>query len=208
MNIVIFGAGGTGGRAVVAEASSRGHAVTAVVRDPAKHADLAGVGLLAGDVTDPASVAAAAAGQDVAISSIYDPAHPADFYSRAANALVAGLAKAHVNRLLSVGLSVLLETAPGVRLLDGPEFPNEHKPFCESHAAGAEVFRRADDLDWLIISPIGDFDRDKGRTGEYGLATMPDMADKISYADLAVAMLDEIDNPKHHRMHIGVSSHS
>jgi uncharacterized protein len=203
MNIVIFGAGGTGGRAAVAEALTRGHSVTAVVRDPAKHADLDGVRLVAGDVTDSASVAAVAAGHDVAISSIYDPAQPADFYARAATALV----KAPVDRVVAVGLSVLLETAPGVRLLDGPEFPAEHKPFCESHAAGAEVLRAAD-LDWLIISPVGDFDRDKGRTGEYGLATVPDMTDRISYADLAVAILDEIDNPKHHRTHIGVSSHS
>ncbi|MEV4215444.1 NAD(P)H-binding protein [Micromonospora sp. NPDC049662] len=64
MNIVIFGAGGRAGRRAVAEARRRGHRVTAVVRDPAAHGDLGEAHVVAGDVTDAASVARAAAGQD------------------------------------------------------------------------------------------------------------------------------------------------
>ena len=71
MRIVVFGAGGRVGSRTVAEALARGHEVTAVVRDPAAH-DLQGDGLtvVAGDATDPASVAEAAAGHDLAISTV------------------------------------------------------------------------------------------------------------------------------------------
>ena len=71
MRIVVFGAGGRVGSRTVAEALARGHEVTAVVRDPEAH-DLHGDGLtvVAGDATDPASVAEVAAGHDLAISTV------------------------------------------------------------------------------------------------------------------------------------------
>lgn len=72
--IVIFGAGGRAGRAAVAEACQRGHEVTAVVRDPAKHRGLAagGVRLVSGDITDGDSVTRVAQGHDAAIHAAAD----------------------------------------------------------------------------------------------------------------------------------------
>ena len=72
MRIVVFGAGGRVGSRTVAEALARGHEVTAVVRDPAAHEMLHGDGLavVAGDATDPTSVAETAAGHDLAISTV------------------------------------------------------------------------------------------------------------------------------------------
>ncbi|GGM29545.1 MULTISPECIES: hypothetical protein [Micromonospora] len=57
--------------------------------------------------------------------------------------------------------------------------------------------------DWLIVSPSGDFDHGGPRTGRY-LVAPADAASRISYADLAVAVVDEIEAPVHHRTHLGV----
>lgn len=208
--IVIFGAGGRAGRAAVAEARRRGHVVTAVVRDPARH-DLSGdaVSVVAGDVTDVDSVARVADGHDAAISAVYDAAaRPDAFFTGAARALLDGLPRAGVDRLLVVGLASVLADAGGVPLMDTPGYPQEYRAFYLAHAAGAAVLRAstkavAGTPDWLIVSPAGDFDHGGTRGGSY--RTAPATVDsRISYADLAVALLDEIETPKHHRTHIGV----
>lgn len=207
--IVVFGAGGRAGRAAVTEARRRGHGVTAVVRDPGRHEGLAGdrVSVAAGDVTTVDSVAALSAGHDAAICAVYDPAADAHaFYTGAARALRDGLPRAGVTRLLVVGLASILPTAGGVALMDTPGYPQEYRPFLLAHAAGATVLRESGGaLDWLIVSPSGDFDHGAGRSGRYRTAPA-DAASRISYADLAVALLDEIDMPKHHRTHLGVET--
>ncbi|UNO41971.1 NAD(P)H-binding protein [Streptomyces sp. MST-110588] len=191
-DIVIFGAGGRAGRALVREARSRGHRVTAVVRDPDQHADLAGpdfagphlpggpgVRLLAGDVTDPRAVAAAATGHAVAISAVYRPDIPAEsLYVGAARALKDGLTRAGTGRLLVIGIATLAETAPGVRILDAPDFPEPARTFSLGHAAGLEALRSGTPgPDWVMV--------------------LPPM--EIDYAACARSVLDEIEHPAHHR---------
>jgi putative NADH-flavin reductase len=192
--IVVFGAGGRAGRAVVEEARRRGHRVTAVVRDPARHPDMdtEGVTVVAGDVTDAASVTRLADGHDAAVGAVYDPTVPAgEFYPAAARALL----DAGTPRLVIVGLASVLPTAAGPLLMDTPGYPNAYRDLYLGHAAGVEALRTGEG-DWLVLSPSGDFDHAGGRTGRYRLAPA-DAADRISYADLAVAVLDEIDTPKH-----------
>lgn len=199
-SIIVFGAAGRAGRAAVAEARRRGHQVTAVVRAPGAHPGLDG--LTAGDATDPVQVARLAAGHDAAVSAVYAPVP--DFFATATTALVGGLTEAQVPRLLSVGLASVLPTASGALLMDTPGYPQEYRSFYLEHAAGTDVLRTAPDaLDWLVVSPSGDFDHQGSRTGRY--ATAPaDAANRISYADLAVALVDEIEQPRHHRTHLGV----
>jgi putative NADH-flavin reductase len=204
--IVVFGAGGRAGRRAVQEARRRGHQVTAVVRDPAKHADLAadGVLLLAGDVTDPDQVAQLAAGHDAAVNAAADlSAQPDVFFPSAARALLTGLAQAGVHRLLVVGLASVLPAESGELLMDTPNYPQEYRFFYLGHAAGMDVLRAATAPDWLILSPAGDFDHTGDRTGRYRLAPA-EANSRISYADFAIALLDEIDRPAHHRTHLGV----
>jgi putative NADH-flavin reductase len=207
--IVVYGAGGRAGRAVVTEARRRGYAVTAVVRAPDRHADLAadGVRLAAGDVTDSASVAATAAGHDAAVSAVYDAAaDQSGFFAAAGRALVAGLTAAGVPRVVGVGLASVLPTASGVPLMDTDGYPTAYRPFFLGHAAGTEALRAAGtELDWLVVSPSGDFDHDGRPTGRYRVAPA-DAADRITYADFAVAVLDEIAAPAHHRTHVGVTA--
>lgn len=207
--VVIFGAGGRAGRAAVGEAHRRGHQVTAVVRDPAKYADLTtdGVRLLAGDVTDVSHVARIAQGHDAAISAVHDAgAQPDAFFTDAARALLDGLARAGVGRLIVVGLASVLDTASGVALMDTPGYPQEYRFFYLGHAAGTDVLRAAaTELDWLVVSPAGDFEPDGVRTGRYRTAAA-EVGSRISYADFAVALLDEIDTPRNHHVHLGVEA--
>ncbi|WP_413802149.1 NAD(P)-dependent oxidoreductase [Streptomyces iranensis] len=209
--IVIFGAGGRAGRQAVAEARRRGHEVTAVVREPSRYSGLAdgGVRIAAGDVTDAADVAALADGHDAAINvaAVYGAGTDPDaFFKSAAHALVKGLSQAGVDRLIAVGLSALLPAPDGTRLLDAPGFPAEFRPFCLAHAAGLEILHtQGGALDWLYVSPAGDFDHEGERTGHYRTCEQGDMAARISYADFALVLLDETETPRHRRSHLAVT---
>ncbi|MFE6762074.1 NAD(P)-dependent oxidoreductase [Streptomyces sp. NPDC057689] len=211
--IVVFGAGGRAGRRAVAEAVERGHRVTAVVRDPAAYPGLGGPGVdvVAGDVTDAESVAAAAAGHDAAIGAAARmDMSSAEFFTGAAHALLAGLERAGVTRLVLVGIGTTLEAAPGIMLYDTPGFPADARTFSLGHAAELDVLRTAETtVDWLVLAPPPVFlDDEADRTGRYrtgGDALLPD-ADSFSYADLAVALIDEIETPKHSRSLTAVAS--
>lgn len=206
--IVVYGAGGRAGRAVVAEARRRGRPVTAVVRVPDRHADLAtaGVRLVAGDVGDADTVATTAAGHAAAVSAVYDGgADQSTFFAAAAHALVDGLTAAGVPRLVGVGLAAVLPDPAGVPLMDTAGYPREYREFFLGHAAGTDALHAAGPaLDWVVLSPSGDFDHDGVRTGRYRVAP-GDATARISYADFAVAVLDEVETPAHHRTHVGVT---
>ncbi|MEV5709878.1 NAD(P)H-binding protein [Actinoallomurus sp. NPDC052274] len=182
-----------------------------MVRDPSRYGGLAdgGVKVTAGDVTDAADVAALAAGHDAAINTaaVYGAGTDPDaFFTDAAHALVKGLRQAGVDRLVAVGLSVLLPGLDGIRQLDAPGFPAEFRPFCLAHAAGLEVLRGAGGaLDWVYVSPAGDFDHERERTGHYEIREHGDAAARISYADFALVLLDEAETPRHHRRHLAVT---
>lgn len=180
--IVVFGASGQAGREIVAVAEARGHDVTGIGRDPGVQA-----------------AAEAAAGYDVAVSSVADLSRdPAEFYREAAAALVASGA----GRIIVVGIYTLLETSPGVRVVDSPDFPDEYKPFCLGHAAGVEVLA-ASDADWLVMSPAGNFGG--SNTGRYRISSV-NPADQLTYGDFALAVVDEIERPTHRRTQVGVAS--
>src|SRR5215213_4948278 len=127
MKIVLFGATGHVGQRIAKEALERGHEVVGVVRDPERsQAPDPRVALVRGDATDAASVARVARGADAVVNSISPrpgSLGKAPSLAEAARAVIAGLGEAGVKRLLVVGGAGSLEVAPGVRLLDTPEFP-------------------------------------------------------------------------------------
>lgn len=183
MRIVIFGAGGRAGRRIVAEGRARGHEVTAASRDVA-------------DVTDAASVASLAAGHDAVVmaASQLDPA----FFPRAAAALIEGLTGAKPDRLVVIGIGTTLETADGVPLYLTPGFPADARAFTEGHAEELELLRRSD-LDWVVLAPPPVFLHDDPATGPVRAGGSRVPADEsFGYADLAVAVLDEVEHPRHH----------
>ncbi|MFF7634420.1 NAD(P)-dependent oxidoreductase [Kitasatospora sp. NPDC008050] len=215
--IVIFGAGGRVGRAAVAEAVRRGHAVTAVVRDPDKYAELGTsdvlgtsgtVTVVRGDATDAESVAAVAAGHDAAVNASGRLDVPAEeYFTSAARALVDGLGRAGVGRLLVLGIATTLETSPGVRVMDDPQFPEEYRLFSQGHVAEFELLRAtATELDWLMVVPPMDLNAQAEATGSYRSAVGAVVGQgRISHADLAVALLDEIERPQHRGVQWAVS---
>jgi putative NADH-flavin reductase len=209
--IVVFGAGGRFGRALISEAISRGHRVTAVVRDPARHSDLATIGItvVTADVRDAGQVAVAAAGHDVAVDAVGPYADsPVSYLADIATSLLDGVARAGVERMLVVGGAGSLEVAPGTRLMDQPDFPDVYQASATSHARSLDALRAAETpVDWVYVSPGAFFDADGPRTGTYRVAVDELLTDAngdshISYADYAIALVDEIETPKYHRQRI------
>jgi putative NADH-flavin reductase len=206
--IALYGATGTIGQRILNEALSRGHHVTAIVRDasraPEKRPNLE---IKIGDVLKSDSVASAIAGSDVVISS-YGPGKgdPQQIVT-AAHALIAGVAAAGKKagqpiRLIVVGGAASLEIAPGVQLLDTPEFPAAWKPVASAARDALAVYRTEGTkagIDWTYFSPAAMI-QPGTRTGKYRTGTDQLVRDakgesRISAEDYAVALLDEIETP-------------
>jgi putative NADH-flavin reductase len=213
MRIVVFGAGGRVGTRTVAEALARGHEVTAVVRDPSAH-DLPGDGLsvVAGDATDPSSVAEAAAGHDLAISTVGTAfGKTPETLPAAARALLEGLSRAGVARLIVLGGAGSLEVAPGVRVLDTEGFREEWKPDALAQAESLDIYRSATtDVDWTYVSPAALLEPGERtgayRTGDDRLLVDDEGNSAISMEDFAVALLDEAESADHVRRRFTVAS--
>lgn len=100
-------------------------------------------------------------------------------------AVLDGLARAPVARLLVVGLASALETGHGVALTDTPGCPQEYRSLHLAHAAGTQVLRTATTgVDRLVVSPAGDFAHGRAHSGRYRTA-MADATGRISYGDEA-----------------------
>jgi uncharacterized protein len=211
MKIVVFGANGRVGQRIVAEALTRGHEVTAAVREPLAFAGERRARVVAADVVDPASVRVTAVDHDVAVSAV-GPAWGGDpkILVDAAHALVSGMRTAAVPRLLVVGGAGSLEASPGVRLVDTPGFPDELKPLAYGHAEALEVFRtEAGDINWTVISPPPGLHPGE-RTGTYRTETDSLLVDgsgksQITVDDFAVAIMDEVERPRFVRQRFTVA---
>jgi putative NADH-flavin reductase len=215
MKLVVFGATGNVGRRVVAEALSRGHEVVGVVRDPAAvESPDPRVRLVQGDATDPGSVAEVARGADAVVSAISPRPNarglPAPTMAGAARALIAGLPKAGVRRVLFVGGAGSLEVAPGRQLLDQPGFPEAYKAEALDGRASLDVWRaEGGALDWAYLSPAAEIHPGR-RSGEYRISGDQFIVDEsgrstITFEDYAVAVLDELEQPKHHGQRFAVA---
>jgi putative NADH-flavin reductase len=194
MKIAVIGASGNAGSRITKELASRGHAVTAIARNPEKIASQQNVTARAGDVMDQAALAKLLAGHDVAISSVHfldsDPAK------------LIGAAKASgVGRYLVVGGAGSLEVAPGVRLVTTPNFPAQYKAEAEKGGAFLDLLRQEKELNWTFLSPSALFvpgeRTGKFRLGKDQLLTAADGKSSISFEDFAVALADEIERPAH-----------
>ncbi|MGW6919488.1 NAD(P)-dependent oxidoreductase [Kitasatospora sp. NPDC054939] len=201
--IAVIGAGGSIGSAVVEEAVARGHEVTAVVRDPARYRGWAPEAL-PGDVLRPEDVARVAAGRDVLVSAVGGggaPGHP--LIEPAARSLVEGLRalEGAAPRLIVVSGSGSLWTGPDTRVWDTPGLPDRLLRVMRAHGAALRYFQSVADVRWTALSPareIGPGERTgRYRTGLEHLLTDAEGHSRISLADYAVALVDEIEQPEH-----------
>jgi hypothetical protein len=204
MKIALIGATGFVGSALLAEALQRGHSVTALHRNPAKLPAQAGLTVVQADVYDAAQVAAAVAGADVVISAFnpgWDKADIHDLFLKGQEAIVAGVKAAGVKRFITVGGAGSLYVAPGVQLVDTPDFPAEWKQGALAAREALTCIRGEAALDWTFVSPPV-FLAPGERSGQYQLGgeEVPFKGEApagISVADLAVAIVDEAEQAKH-----------
>jgi putative NADH-flavin reductase len=202
--IVIFGARGRLGRLAVAEALRRGHEVTAVTRDGTGLDGADGLRVVEGEIVDPDSVAAVAVGHDVGISTIGPrPGDAHEQFSDNIQTMLAGLHQAGVPRAIIVGGAGSSEVAPGKLLIDTPDFPEIAKPTSSSAVTALRRLRASETpVDWAYMSPAAFFDPNGPRTGTYRLGTDNLISDEngsyLSYADGAIVLIDEVEEPRHH----------
>lgn len=196
MKIAVTGASGRAGSEITAELSRRGHTVTAIARHPEKIARLPNVTPAQGDVFDQAGLARLWAGHDAAISSVH-------FLASDPHKLIGAAKESKVGRYLVVGGAGSLEVAPGVRLVTTPGFPAQYKAEAEKGGEFLDLLRQEKDLNWTFLSPSALFVEGE-RTGKFRLGTdqlltAADGKSWITFADFAVAMVDEIERPAHLR---------
>jgi putative NADH-flavin reductase len=178
------------GSRVKAELDQRGHEVVPVSRATGT------------DVTDPDAVAAAASGADAVVSAV--SARGVGYtLSDVARSLIEGLRRSGTRRVLIVGGAGSLEVAPGVRLVDTPDFHEEWKPEALQQADALEIYRSVDDLDWTYVSPAA-YIHPGERTGRYRLGGEQLLTDEsggseISAEDYAIAVADLVEEGSHSR---------
>lgn len=201
MKIALFGANGMIGQRIAREATDRGHQVTAIVRNPSSFTQcLQNLRVAQGDANNPESVAKVAADHDVVVSAL-GPAHgaPPESFVEMTRTLIDSVKRSGVRRLIAVGGAGSLEVAPGVQLMDTPEFPSALQGIARAHGDALNVYRAEKDLDWTNVSPAA-FIEPGQRTGKYRTGTDQLVANdkgesRISAEDFAIAIIDEVEKP-------------
>lgn len=210
--ITVLGGTGYAGSAVVREAARRGHQVLAVSRTvPAT--PMPGVTYLTGSVLDADVLQQVFADADVVFEALSPRGDMAGQVEGVFHQLLA-LARQHGTRLgVLGGASSLLVSADGPRLIDVEPVPDEVRPEADLGIHKLDTLRASDDdLDWFYLSPPAQFgawvpstDTGQYRTSDDVLLRSPDGSSQISAADLAIAVLDEIEHPSHRRRRFHVA---
>jgi putative NADH-flavin reductase len=195
MKVALIGATGNSGSRILTELLARGHEVLALARHTEKIPAQQGLSTANVDVGQRDELASLLTGSDAVISAV-------KFKDAAASELIQAVRSAGVKRYLVVGGAGSLELSPGVREVDGPDFPPHVRP---EALKGADFLAqlRASDLQWTFLSPSRIFVAGE-RTGTFRLGTdqlLFDAAGKssISFEDYAIALVDELEKPKHLR---------
>ncbi|MEC1524610.1 NAD(P)-dependent oxidoreductase [Neobacillus niacini] len=200
MKIGIVGASGKAGSLILKEAVSRGHNVTAIVRNSSK-LQYKNTAVIEKDVFDLTADDLTAF--DVVVNAFGAPLGEEQAHVDAGHALIEAL-KGTKTRLVVVGGagSLFVDENKTVRLIDTPEFPDFVKPTANGQGRNLEELQDVTDLTWTFVSPSAVFDAEGKRTGSYNsgkdhLLVNSKGESYISYADFAIAVIDEVENPKH-----------
>lgn len=211
MKIALIGATGFVGSAVLEEGGARGHSVTAFARSARPERSVRAL-----DAYDANAVAEAVRGHDAVVSAFNPGWSEPDLYAlfmKGSNAIVRGVESAGVKRLLVVGGAGSLFVAPGVQLVDTQLFLDHVPPNIVPGAKGARdallAMQTNQSLDWTFLSPPAFLEpgprSGKYRVGDEQLLMNGDKPAGISVADLAVALLDELEKPQHVRARFTVA---
>lgn len=206
-SVVLIGASGFVGNAILNELLSRGHKVTAVVRNPKKiNVTNSKLEIVKTDVSDTNVMVEICKGKE-AIISAYNPgwANP-DIYEETLRnypLILEAAKRSGAKRLLCVGGAGTLFCAPGLRVVDSGAIPDAIMDGVKSLGEFyLNTLMNEKTIDWIFFSPAGTLESGK-RTGKFRLGKDDLIVDgngisHISVEDYAVAMVDELENPKHH----------
>ena len=214
MKVVLIGATGFVGSAILKEALSRGHEVTAIARHPEKIKTQNNLTIVKGDVMDTDKLSETLKGNDVVVSA-YNPGwtNP-DIYNeflKGSQSIQKAVKKSGVKRYIVNGGAGSLFLAPNVQLIDTPEFPDEFKPGAGAARDYLNILKNENQLEWTFVSPAiemnpGTPHERKGtyRTGLDNPVFDSNNKSRISVEDLAVAVIDEVEDSKHIRVRFTV----
>ncbi|MEN0056700.1 MAG: NAD(P)-dependent oxidoreductase [Mucilaginibacter sp.] len=205
MKLALIGATGNIGLATLNEALQRGHEVTAITRDP-KKLDITNdkLTIVTADVADIENLAAVLADHDAVISAFNaswaDP-NMYDNFIAGSKAIQQAVKQSGVKRLLVIGGAGSLEIAPGLQLVDSPDFPPQFKTGASAARDYLNILKEEINLDWTFLSPAINLHPDTHgpRTGKYRVGTDQPVFDEqgqsfIVIEDLVVAVIDELEN--------------
>jgi putative NADH-flavin reductase len=206
MKVVLLGATGFVGSAILKEALDRGHHVTAVVRKQGQLSPTQELKIQITDVYDSVALAAVIVGHDALISAFNPGWKDPNLYAdqvRGTTSILKAIKAASVKRVLWVGGAGGLLVKPGVRVIDAPDFPAPIKPGSLATIEALVQLRREPSLDWSYLSPPANL-RSGARTGKFRLGDDQLLKDSsghssISVQDYAVAMINELEYPAHIR---------
>lgn len=208
MKIALIGATGLVGSAVLEELNNRHHSVIAIARHTEKITPAENVTILSTDVQNTDALTDAIRGCDAVISAYnagWTNPHYRDDFLNASRSIVSATKEAGVPRLLVVGGAGSL-WMNGTQLVDGPQFPEAYRDAASAVRDYLNELKAEKELDWVFLSPAIEFGPtgETERKGTYRTGLEEPVFDaegrsRISAADMAIAIVDEIENPTHHK---------
>jgi uncharacterized protein len=208
MKVALYGATGKTGSRILKELVSRGHRVIAITRNPAKLPQPGpGVVVTQDDLSDPKKIAAAVNGAEAVVSAYAPPQDDVDAIVGVTERQVEALSHKANARLIVVGGAGGLNVAPGVALVDSAYFPEPYKPIARAHIKAFNVLRGSS-IDWTYLAPAAYFEpgerTGKFRLGKDELIANAQQESRISMEDYAIALVDELERPRHRRQRFSV----
>lgn len=212
MNVLLLGASGRIGQRTATELLDRGHAVTGVSRSGAVEGiDDDEFVAVAGDAIDPGDVAKLATGHDAVVSAVgpSDDESP-EILMEMMDAVIEGLRRADVDRLVWTGGAGGLKVGPETMLIETDDFPEEWEPVARAAIDAYDILSEADDLAWTYLAPAVLIEPSE-RTGEYRTADRELVTDNegdsyISMEDFAVALVDELEEENAVHTYLGTGN--
>jgi len=201
MKIALIGATGFVGSAVLNEALNRGHKVTAIARDTSKIAvKNDNLTVVIADVYDTEALVKVLTGHDAIVNTFnagWTNPNLYDDFIKGSESIQQAVKLSGVKRLLVVGGAGSLEIAPGVQLVDTPQFPAEWKTGATAARDYLNIIKKENDLDWTFLSPAIHL-HPGARTGVFRLGSDQPVFDadhksEITVEDMAIAIINELE---------------
>jgi putative NADH-flavin reductase len=215
MKVALIGASGFVGTAILNELLHRGHQVTAIARHPEKVKKAENTDAVSANVLDENELVPVIKGHDAVISAYNAGWTNPNLYNEfiaGSKAIQAAVKKAGTKRLIVIGGAGSLFIGPNQQIVDTAEFPKEWKPGALAARDYLNILKEEKDLDWTFLSPAiemhhGTSGTRKGiyRTGLENPVFDANHKSIISVEDLAVAIVDELEKPKHIRQRFTVA---